>query len=214
MTYKPGTKESNETLDFAATAANAVDARAKDDKSSLQNLKPSCGKTLEQQLPEVCPLVFPELEKASDEQKENAFKRALNFSRDYYDRRGHAEFASQNPDSKLTVKEHEFESKYGDPKTFENSGLLGVMTAGRIDPKQRLAKLKNRRREQSGRRSGTAIGGLREKKGFVKKKLGEGVLYLLIVNMPSEAELQAAKEAEEKMKREQPNWFEKLMSTR
>ena len=43
-------------------------------------------------------------------------------------------------------------------------------------------------------------------------RLGDNVLYLMVVNMPSDEELRAAEEAEENMKRDQPNWFEKIMS--
>jgi hypothetical protein len=34
----------------------------------------------------------------------------------------------------------------------------------------------------------------------------------MVVNMPSEEELQAAKAAVEEMKKERPNWFEKFTS--
>ena len=147
MTYKPGSKSQSETIDFETAAATAVDKRNKDDKSTLQDHKSSSGKTLNQQLPEVCPLVFPELDKATGEQQENAFKRSLAFARDYYDRRSQAEFAAQNPDSKLNVKDQEFATKYGNPTTFENSSLIGVVTGGKIDPRRRRWARKNHLRE-------------------------------------------------------------------
>lgn len=213
MTYKPGSKNESEMLDFDTAAATAVDTRNKDEKSSQQDYKSSSGKMLDQQIPECCPLVFPELEKASGEQKENAFKRSLNFTREYYDQRGQAEFAANNPDSKLNVKEQEFAGKHGDPKNFENSGLLGVATGGRIDPRRRRFERKNKLRERLGKESGGRQK-LLGKGGLVKRSLGENILYLMVVNMPSEEELQAAKEAEERMKKEQPNWFEKMMDSR
>ena len=213
MTYQPGSKSQSETLDFETAAATAVDRRNRDDKSSLDNYKSSSGKTLNQQLPEVCPLVFPELEKAGGEQQENAFKRSLAFTRHYYDRRSQAEFAAHNPGSKLNVKDHEFATKYGHPTTFENSGLIGVMTGGKVDPRRKRWESRNRRREAFGKKpipSGQQ--GLLGKPGLVKRTLGDNILYLMIVNMPSDEELKAAKEAEERFTKEQPNWFEKLIA--
>lgn len=209
MTYKPGSKDASETLDFDTAAASAVDSRNKDEKASLQNYKASSGKMLNQQLPECCPLIFPELEKATGEQKANAFKRSLDFTRDYYDRRGQAEFAARNPDSKLNVQNPEFAGKHGDPTTFENSGILGIASGGLIDPRRRRWERRNMLRERIGR--DPVPSGGRPKGGLVRRQLGENVLYLMVVNMPSDEELQAAKEAEERMKREQPNWFEKIM---
>lgn len=215
MTYKPDSKNDSEMLDFETAAATAVDKRNKDDKSKMQDFKSSSGKMVNSQIPEVCPLVFPDLEKASGEQQENAFKRSLAFTRDYYDRRSQATFAAHNPDSKLNVQENEFASKYGDPTTFENSGLIGVATGGRIDPRKRRWEKRNQRRQRFGKEpipSGKS--GIRPGGGLIKKALSDNIVYLMIVNMPSEEELQAAKAAEEKMKREQPNWFEKMAAQR
>lgn len=196
MTYKPGSKNDSEMLDFETAAATAIEKRNKDEKSNLQDYKSSSGKMHNEQIPEACALVFPELDKASGEQHENAFKRSLNFTRDYYDRRSQAEFAAHNPDSKLNVQNQQFAGKYGDPTTFENSGVIGVATGGRIDPRRR--------------RWGQALGKKPVPSGLVKKALAFNILYLMIVDMPTEEELQAAKAAEQKMKKERPNWFENL----
>lgn len=211
MKYERGSKNPSELLDSDAAYAAAVDKRSKDDKSKLQDYKASSGKTYNNQLPETCPLVFPELEKATEEQKENALKRSFAFTRDYYDRRSQAAFAAHDPDSKLNVQDHEFAGKYGDPTTFENSGILGVLSGGGIDPGRRRFERKNRKLEARGRKpvpsgQNSRIPG----KGTVKRMLGDNTLYLMVVNMPSEEELQAAKEAEERLKRENPGWFEQL----
>lgn len=221
MTYKPDSKDSSSTLDFDTATATAVDTRHNtDSKPSTQDYKSSSGKMLNQQIPECCPLIFPELERASGEQKQNAFKRSLAFTRDYYDRRGQAEFAAKNPDSALNVQpEPQFAGSHGDPTSFSNSGLLGVATGGRIDPRQRRWERRNMLRERLGKEGTPAgssgrRGGLLGKDGLVRRQLGENVLYLMVVNMPSEEELQAAKEAEERMKAEEPGWFEKFVGGR
>jgi hypothetical protein len=213
MTYKPVDKNDSGMVDFETAAASAIDTRTKDDKSSLQDYKSSSGKMINEQIPEVCPLVFPELDKASGEEQQNAFKRSLNFARDYYDRRSQAEFAASNPDSKLNVQGHRFAGSYGDPTRFDNSGVIGVATGGAIDPRRKRWERKNYMRQALGKKpvpSGqSGIGG---REGLVTKVLKDNILYLMIVNMPSEEELQAAKAAVEEMKKEQPNWFEKLTS--
>ena len=213
MTYKPGNKNDSEMLDFETAAATAIDKRNKDEKSNLQDYKSSSGKMHNKQIPEACALVFPELDKASGEQQENAFKRSLNFTRNYYDRRSQAEFAAHNPDSKLNVQNPQFAGKYGDPTTFENSGVVGVATGGRVDPRRRRWNRRNDLKQKVGKDpipSGQS-GLLGGRAGVVKKVLAPNILYLMIVNMPSEEELQAAKAAEERMKKERPNWFENLM---
>lgn len=216
MKYNSKSKEPNEVLDFDTVAATSVDKRMKEDKSSLQDIKASSGKTLNQQLPEVCPLVFPELEKATGEQKENAFKRSLNFTRDYYDRRGQAEFASKNPDSKLNVQEQKFAGEQGDPTYTQNRGLLGVVSNGRIEgPRRRRWERKNELRQRMGKEP-LPPGGRKKligKEGLIRRQIGTNTLYLMVVNMPTEEELQVAKEAEERMKREEPNWFEKMVAS-
>ena len=212
MTYKPGSKNESELLDFDSAAATAIDARASDDKSKMQDYKPSSGKMYDQQIPEVCALVFPDIDKASSEQQENAFKRSLNFTRDYYDRRSQAEFAARNPESKLNAQEQHFAGSHGDPTKYENSGILGVATGGRVDPRRRRWDRRNQLRQRLGKDPAPSGSGVLGREPLVKKALKDSILYLMIVNMPSEEELQAAKAAEEKFKKEQPNWFEKVVS--
>lgn len=167
----------------------------------------------DQQFPEVCRLIFPELDGAPGEQQENAFKRSLAFTREYYDRRSQASFAAHNPDSKLNASEQQFASSYGDPTTFENSGIIGVATGGKRDPRHNRWERRNKRRQALGKKpAASGQSGVLGRERLMKKALKADVLYLMIVNMPNEEELQAAKAAEEKMKREQPNWFEKAIS--
>ena len=213
MTYKPGDKNDSTMVDFETAAASAIDKRAKDDKSSLQDYKSSSGKMTNQQIPEICPLIFPELDKASGKQQQNAFKRSLNFARDYYDRRSQAEFAARNPDSKLNAQEQQFAGSYGDPTRFENSGITGVASGGAIDPRRKRWEKRNNLRQRLGKKPvASGQSGLGGREGLMKKVLKDNILYLMVVNMPSEEELQAAKVAVEEMKKEQPNWFEKLAS--
>ena len=85
-----------------------------------------------------------------------------------------------HPDSKLSVPGTEFASRYGDPNSpAVNGGVVGLVTGGRR-PGIRY-RLKQRR----------GHGGEPQPRG-AKKLLQQNVYYLMIVNMPSEAELKEA----------------------
>lgn len=211
MSYKPNSPDLGETLDLELASATAIDQRTHAEKSTWSGFKASSGKTVNQQIPECCPLVFPKLDKATAEQKENAFKRAIAFVGDYYDKRAQAKFAAHDPNSRLNVQEHTFAGKYADPTTFEHSGIVGNLTGGAVDPSREKWERKQQRREQKRANRGADDGphGPLGLIGVAKRAFGEGVLYLLVVNTPSEQQLQAAEEAEERMRREVPDWYEK-----
>ncbi|KAF2165065.1 hypothetical protein M409DRAFT_55965 [Zasmidium cellare ATCC 36951] len=223
MQYDPSSSQPSWTLDAASLSSTAVAKHTSDDHnnkpSTLSTFKASSAKTLESQIPPVCPLTFPTLASASAEDQRNAFRKAIAFSRDYYDRRERATFAAHNQDSKLNIEEKPFAGRYADPTTFEKSGLIGVLTGGAVDPRRRR---RERRAEMGrgghirGRRSGgSGSGGQRTGiVGGVRKVLGERVLYLMVVNMPSREEMEVAAQMEARMKAEEPNWFEKWQASR
>ena len=197
MRYDPAsTKAEQEVADFDTTTAAAVGKHANSGASRLQDFRAASGKTLDAQMPEICPLLFLDSPSESGEvdgRSESTSKRYMKFTRDYYDRRGQASYAAHNPNSKLNVQEHEFAGRYSDPTTFENSGLLGVLTGGAVDPYRRKHERTKERTEKKGHEEpeGKEGGGLLRS---VKSKLEEDVMYLLVVNMPSEEELEAAKQ--------------------
>lgn len=204
MQYDPSDKQDSQMLDFDSLSANAI-AKKTDggNHSFISGFKSSSGKTLESQMPEVCPLVFPDLENASEEQQKNGFKKAMKFASDYYDRRERATFAAHHEGSKLNVDDKPFAGRYGDPRNFEGSGLIGVLTGGAVDPMKRRKERRMRMYEETGRgghirgrrgrgrgrgRGGSSRGraGRTGIVGGVKKVLGERVLYLMVVNMVSD----------------------------
>ncbi|KAK4505224.1 hypothetical protein PRZ48_003187 [Zasmidium cellare] len=217
MQYDPSTSQDSWTLDAASLSANAVSHRTNDEHSTTAGFKASSGKTLESQIPDVCPLIFPDLESATEEEQKNGFRKAIGFARDYYDRRERATFASHNQGSKLNLdQEKPFAGRYADPTKLEGSGLIGVLTGGAVDPRKR----RRERRAAMGRgglirgRRGGGSGGQRTGIiGGVRKVLGERVLYLMVVNMPSKEEMEVAAQMEARMKAEQPNWFEKFQAS-
>ena len=199
MSYKPKSPHASQEIDIKSTQAsqetdiaNAVSSRADKHASSLRT---TSGKTRGAvALPEAAPLEFPLLQAAPDAEKANAFKRAANFAADYSDRRAQARFERENSDAaQLNVAPRkEFASRWADPNHPVNKGgLITVITGGAIDPE---ARLRQRRACRDGL-GGGSVSKRQESQGLIKKatrKLHEDVLYLMVVNMPSEEELQAA----------------------
>lgn len=204
MTYKPESSDLDSTVDVDANIINSVNTRT-NPSGRFVNLHASSGHTVgDQMIPECAPLTFPVLEAASDEQKKNALKRAGGFTRDYFDRRAQARYAYENPGSKLSVASTpEFASRFSDPAHAVNSrdaSLLTVLSGGKIPGrKQRARARKGRPLILDGRRDRKAQG--KTPISAVKKKLKENVLYLMIVNLPSEAEMREAADMIERAKR-------------
>ena len=90
MTYKPGSSDASSLVDVNTHITDSVAARQGGGRS---NFRTASGKTHgEAEMPDAAALVFPKLQAAGDEEKRNAFKRAIDFSRDYGDRRAQATF--------------------------------------------------------------------------------------------------------------------------
>lgn len=180
MTYVPSKKTLYETVTFDTQAAAAA-ANTSSNPNVSTKFQTASAQTLEAQMPEICSLVFP----SEDHSNESGFKRAIEFTKDYYDRRTQAAYAAHHPDSTLNVQEHEFAGRYADPTTFENSCVLGVLTGGAVDPRARVKERRVAKRADKPAEN-QCRGGL---VSLAKGKLRESVLYLLVVNMPSREEM-------------------------
>lgn len=143
------------------------------------------------------------------------------FIADYFDRRAQASYIAANPSSTLAAQHQapQFRSRFADPNHAANSGnIVSLVTGGAIQGGVRRRARRQLGKELGGRRGyreargrdgdgseeyvdrrrrretrkgkgpvGMALGG-------VKKVLHEGVLYLMIVNLPSESEMQEARQ--------------------
>ena len=91
-----------------------------------------------------------------------------------------------NPDSKLSVPGTEFASRYGDPSSpAVQGGLIGLATGGKVPG------LRYRLRQRRGR------GGAGQPRG-VRRLVQQNGCYLVVFNMPSEAELREAMRLQER----------------
>ncbi len=181
--------------------------------ANLRTIRLSSGVSKgEMSLPDSAPLIYPALDVAAanaactgetlPETKQNAFKSSSGFLADYLDRRAQAEYAGTNPESRLTgpPPSKQFASRYADPNHPANSGtILALLTGGHFDPK---GKRRGRRAERRARRRGIPLteNDVRNaelgrkpiaRQGPIKRVLQKDVLYLMIVNLPNEAEMNA-----------------------
>ena len=192
-------------------------------RGKLKNLRLTSGVAKgEMSLPDSAPLIYPALDAVmTDEQKASKVKASTAFVGSYFDRRAHAVYGATNPNSKLAVPppEKAFASRYSDPNHPANSGTIwGLVTGGRYDPIAQKRERKAHRRAarrgvvlteeeiqnaKMGRRLKPERGGRRKGKGpigLVKRVLQKNVLYLTIVNLPSESEMREIQQELERFK--------------
>ncbi|KAJ4414356.1 hypothetical protein N0V82_007964 [Gnomoniopsis sp. IMI 355080] len=138
------------------------------------------------------------------------FKGAGAWVQDYMDRKAQATFEKEHQGSSLAVpssSRKEFSSRFSDPNHPANSGsLLSLVTGGTINTGSKQEKRalrqdrralkreqKNQRRMARGRAPRGPRRGRRQKgqrKGVIKRIMQKDVLYLLIINLPTEQEVQ------------------------
>lgn len=100
------------------------------------------------EMPQAAPLIFPDLDRAIEQQGQEGFKAkmkgASKFLGDYLDRRAQAKSVDDDP---LNIEQPapKFASKYADPNHPANSGDLAALVTG---GKYNLSELKGGRREQ------------------------------------------------------------------
>ncbi|KIW72864.1 hypothetical protein PV04_01028 [Phialophora macrospora] len=217
MAYQPESDEIVQEVDMNTHVMTSIASREGASRSRFANFS---GKTREVELPESAPLIFPELDALSDGEKENVFKRTGKNLGDYFDRRAQAKFEKQNPGSRLNVyQERQFASRFSDPNHPANSGsLVALLSGGKIDTTEadrakaerraRKRQYKDMRRLGRGREPRYDPLGLNKRapKGGIKGLMKSDVLYLMIVNYPSDGELREAAQALESFEAEQENF--------
>jgi hypothetical protein len=204
MTYKPEDTKSHSRVDITSTITSSMTPASSTTKQTLKNLRLSSGKTYgEIELPEAAPLIFPALDSLPEDEREKQgkMKSSGKFIADYFDRRAQAKFAGESPHSKLAVgTEPQFNSRYADPNHPANSGsLIAMLTGGKMNPKEGRQRRRGARRVRKAVKRGEQVtdqtskrrGG---KEGMVKRMLKKDVLYLMIVNLPSEEEIKLGRE--------------------
>ncbi|KAJ8107140.1 hypothetical protein OPT61_g9070 [Boeremia exigua] len=173
------------------------------------------GKTNTDTMPlNVAPLIYPGLddmlERPHVQRDENTKARLIRnkeFVADYLDRRTRAEYAGNNPNSKLTKaaegdNSQEFRTRFADPNHPCNNGhLLSLITGGKIVA-QPLGMRRGTLRQvgADGKLKPAPKGrGIRGPVSAItyplRKVMTPNILYLTIVNLPSEQEMAEARHA-------------------
>ncbi|KAM0345009.1 hypothetical protein ACHAPU_006892 [Fusarium lateritium] len=210
MTWREDTGKSHDVIDLTSTVASSVGSY---DSGISNKFKNSSGKTYgDFALPEAAPLVFPTLDvlAAANNEESAGFKQSLGnkktYINEYFDKRAQAQFALNKPDNLLANQQEapQFTSRYADPSHPSNNGsLISLMTGGYVDPNQlrkgrggRFSGRQNQEQHGRGRPAKTGLP-LPFKPVHAAKKfvLDKDILYLMVVNLPTEAELNEAKAA-------------------
>ncbi|KAJ6151659.1 hypothetical protein N7470_007256 [Penicillium chermesinum] len=184
MTHKPNKSSPCSPMDITETVAKFSTPAESTFKDKLRSIRKSSGTTRGNiELPDV----------------------KANLS-DYYDRRSQAEFEYQNPDSKLCTNNSEriqFASRYSDPNNPASQGsLISLLTGGHVNPRAGVDKLRqkgrdhqreeaNRQLAETGSIERVPYSRVANREGILKRVLRQDVLYLMVVNMPTEEELAA-----------------------
>lgn len=147
--------------------------------------------------------------------KPNGFQRSMVFASEYMDKRSQAKWAHEHPESGLSNlgAKPEFRSRYADPNHPAASGnLLALLTGGAVGGGGGLLGLRpqgststpthegrdvsrqtGRGEARRGGLLGSGVGPATLIQG-VKKLMTEGVLYLMIANMPTPEQMAAAQQ--------------------
>ena len=211
-------KWSSEALDISHAVAKSsypADADSSGNRGAKfkHNLQWASGSSHSgMEIPESAPLIYPDLDKAVDAEaaqgdsatsakKPSKFKAAGNFVSEYSDRRAQAAFQGETPEAKLLVPQDKpFASRYSDPNHPASSGsLISLVTGGKVDMRGR-----RQQRDQSKKDRRGFMGPLGMVRHYqpAKRLLRQGVLYFMVVNMPTEEELAKAKAEMEKQVKE------------
>jgi hypothetical protein len=170
------------------------------------------GRTTASTMPlQIAPLMYPGLEDMIEHPqalRNETFKERLlrnkAFAADYFDRRARAEYAGNNPGSALTKASSDtptFHTRFGDPNHPCNNGHLFSLVTGGKYVAQPLGSRRGRLREvgEDGKLKPKVVRDpkIRGPVSLItyplKKVMTPNVLYLTIVNLPSEEEMQEAR---------------------
>lgn len=195
ISYKPSSSSSSaiEDVDMSKTI------EARDGQNKFKNLTNTSAATMTNpaSMPQPAPLIFPQLDSMSPESKTNAIKQFGNSISDYHDRQERAKYAARNPDLDMQVQDKPFASVYSDPNSSARTGgLIGLATAGKVNPRARRQEARDERRVAKGKAPRAPRGERRRERKEnrpIKRLLKEGALYLMVVNLPSEREIEAVR---------------------
>ncbi|TVY14994.1 hypothetical protein LARI1_G006932 [Lachnellula arida] len=179
-----------QSVDTSSAALKWLDP----EKSTFRaKLRTSSGTTHgEQEMPKTAPLIYTDTGyaelgkvKTNSGQHIGEFSTYQKVAENYFDKRAQAKYAYKHPESTLASQEKpKFASKYGDPTDPSVTMNYWGRAACKIQ-NESLADRQARRRSKALE--------AKHRGGVVRRLLQSSVLYLMIVNMPSKAEIETVK---------------------
>ncbi|KAL6706361.1 hypothetical protein ACN47E_005467 [Coniothyrium glycines] len=179
----------------------------------LRPIRLTSGRTNADAMPlEVAPLIYPGLEDMIERpnvKRDENFKARLirnkEFVAEYFDRRARADYAGNNPDSALTKVSGdipEFRNRFADPNHPCNNGhLFSLVTGGKYvaQPRSRRSHLRevgdDGKLKPKVKQEHRIRGPISLVTHPIRKVMTPNILYMTIVNLPSEAEMDEARQA-------------------
>jgi hypothetical protein len=192
----------------------------------LRPIRLASGHTTADTMPlEIAPLIYPGLEDLVQRpqiNRDESFKQRLlrnkDFVADYFDRRARAEYAGNNPSSALTKASGdmpEFHNRFADPNHPCNNGHLYSLVTGGKFVAQPLGRRRGKLREKGP--DGKLLPKVKEEHKIrgpislvthpIRKVMTPNILYLTIVNLPTDEQLAEAKMA---LQVDQKGWKDML----
>ncbi|MCJ1283117.1 hypothetical protein MMC26_002444 [Xylographa opegraphella] len=196
MTFKPDQKSQIVNVDTSSPSSQAMQCDSFSPLRDRRSVQVAQNTTYgEFQLPPSAPLIFPYSRPGSSDQPRNTFVKMSEFVADYSDRRAQARYVQANPDSVLSVgPAPTFASRFGDPNYVSSKSQSKSDRRALKD--QRKADKKNGRPSLIGGLKGMVPGSSAENgaprqtllKSLKSAGMENDVLYLMIVNKPTERE--------------------------
>ena len=191
MSFEPDSSQAGEVVDVNTNRVTASAGRIGGIHS--ERFRTSSGTTHgEFELPQAAPLVYPDLNELPENQRTNRMNKT-GFLDDYLDRRAQAKFDSQNPGSRLAAPQPTFASSWSDPTAgVHNSSNLRDMVTGTRGSGGDSVRGRGREHRQRPQAEYATSSGEKERSGGLKKLTQQRILYLTVVNLPSEKEFEVA----------------------
>ncbi|CAI7598469.1 unnamed protein product [Penicillium discolor] len=212
-------KKDKVDLNQAAMKWSNPDVNRSNFGKKLDNIRVQSGETTsELELPETASLIYPQLDriaagKYTEEQSQGIsekFKGAGEWVNDYMDRRAMVFYEAKHPGSPMVIPSEQrkpMKSRFNDPNHPVNSGSMISLVTGGLVPLPGPGKLLAKRNEALGinrlfgKPADSQDGRLVPSTGKhqLKKVFLKDVLYLAVVNLPTEEEAEKSKAQFESM---------------
>lgn len=181
MTYNPKSKAAHTSVNITRSVRSSM----KSASSILPTTRLTSNRTHSIELPEAAPLVFPIMDPGDP--LFHPFRWTQKTYSNYFDRRAQAKYAKKNPPKQLAAMAPA-EQRSGGPESWLTVAAINPIPTGEgIDAVESKTPVMGYNEPKKKKR--------KTNKGAGRRWFKEDVLYLMIVNLPTKAELAAVKQS-------------------